>query len=87
MHISSLGIGVVIAGQHLGNFGEPFPHPPELEALGHVWHSPAECSAYELRETEGWRWGKLHAPTIYKFDVVVIKTDLVWQVPYLSDIP
>lgn len=85
LQISSLGAGVVIAGPHLGNFGEGTPE--ELEAPGCAWSSPAECSAHELRGTEGRGWGKLHTPTVYRLDVIVIKTDSVWHMPYLSDTP
>lgn len=58
----------------MGNFGEGIPE--ELEVLGYTWHNPAECSAHELRETRRWVRGKLLVPTVYRFDVVVIKTDL-----------
>lgn len=85
LHISTVIADAMIAGSHLGNFRECTPE--ELEALGYIWHSPAECSAHELREARGWGQGKLHVLTVYRLDVVVIKTDLVWHMPNLRDTP
>lgn len=73
---------------HLENLEEGTPE--ELQAFREVWHDPAECSAHKFtlwlqRRGPGEKLGVGGASTL--LDVVVIKTDLAWRMPYQRDTP